>query len=332
MKNKLGIYLITYNRADNLKFTLEQIFADNSPIKDFDITILDNASTDGTDKIIEDYQQRFGNIKYIRHKINCGGNVNICKAYEMAATCGKEYAWVLCDDDVYDFSDWQKVVELIEKGTDIICVSNFMIPQNELENYAYIIPQLTFVPACIFKTKILTAETMFAMYESTYTMLAQLCPVIQTVNNNGTIKTIKNPIVNNGMHYGCGDENSSYTRDFNGNHLPDRLIKRNWILGFAEITNFLKDKELQLNCVENGIKYKRVYGKWSMFHFRLCQIYFKSPNLNYFYEVYKCLKPLRKLQFWIYLILNKLCIVRFFKMIKTMKKTFGFMKIINQAD
>ena len=55
LKDKLDIVLITYNRKNCLQKTFEQIFAENSPIKDFDITILNNASTDGTSEFIEKY-------------------------------------------------------------------------------------------------------------------------------------------------------------------------------------------------------------------------------------------------------------------------------------
>ena len=56
MKEKLDIVIITYNRKDFLKKTFEQILAENSPIKDFDITILNNASDDGTSELVEEYQ------------------------------------------------------------------------------------------------------------------------------------------------------------------------------------------------------------------------------------------------------------------------------------
>lgn len=39
IKENLQIILITYNRKNYLQRTFDQIFADNSPIKGFDITI-----------------------------------------------------------------------------------------------------------------------------------------------------------------------------------------------------------------------------------------------------------------------------------------------------
>ena len=44
ISEKLDIVLITYNRKESLKNTLEQISTENSPIKNFKITILNNNS------------------------------------------------------------------------------------------------------------------------------------------------------------------------------------------------------------------------------------------------------------------------------------------------
>ena len=127
LKDKLQIYLITYNRAKCLKYTLKQIFAPNSPIRDFNITILNNASTDKTDEVIEEYQEEFPNLVHIKHSINIGGNGNIVRAFEMAGSCGKEYAWVLCDDDVFSFKGWKELENAILEEKDIICASNYVI-------------------------------------------------------------------------------------------------------------------------------------------------------------------------------------------------------------
>ena len=178
LKEKLQIYIITYNRKEKFKRTLDFIFADSSPIKDLDITILDNASTDGTSELIEDYRQKHPNITHIKHPINIGGNPNICRAFEMGASCNKEYFWVLCDDDYFDFSNWYEVEEQIEKGTDIICLSNYVFEKPEqFDDKAYQLYQLTFVPAGIYKSSLITNNVLMTMYDSIYKMFQQICQV-----------------------------------------------------------------------------------------------------------------------------------------------------------
>ena len=62
ISNLLDIFIITYNRANKLNKTLEQVLSQNSPIKDFEITIIDNNSTDHTKEIVEIAKQ----LKQIR--------------------------------------------------------------------------------------------------------------------------------------------------------------------------------------------------------------------------------------------------------------------------
>ena len=120
MRNQsIEIILITYNRKKHLQNTFNQIFAEESPIKDFPITILDNKSTDGTSELIEEYRIKFPNIKHIINNRNIGGNANIARAFEIAS---KEYVWILCDDDEYDFTHWKDVEKAIEENYDAIVI------------------------------------------------------------------------------------------------------------------------------------------------------------------------------------------------------------------
>ena len=110
IKDKLQIVLVTYNRKDFLEKTLNQLFLETSPIKDFDITILNNDSTDGSTELINDFCTRHNNLTHIQNKINIGGNANILRAIEYAT---KKYIWILADDDTYDFSECDDVIEKI---------------------------------------------------------------------------------------------------------------------------------------------------------------------------------------------------------------------------
>ncbi len=64
IKDDLQIVLITYNRAILLTRTLETILGNDSPVRDFDITILDNNSTDETCDIVEKFARQHQNLKY----------------------------------------------------------------------------------------------------------------------------------------------------------------------------------------------------------------------------------------------------------------------------
>ena len=116
LKDKLEIILVTYNRKPYLEDTLNQLFCDESPIKDCNFTILDNCSTDGSSELIQEYSKKYNNIKHIRHNKNIGGNANITRAIEIAT---KKYFWVLCDDDKYDWTNWKEINTLTKREKEI---------------------------------------------------------------------------------------------------------------------------------------------------------------------------------------------------------------------
>lgn len=299
VKDKLQIYLITNNREVELKKTFEQIFANNSPIKDFDITIINNASTDGTDDLISKYQKDFPNLKHVRNPINIGGNANICRAYETAAICGKEYAWILCDDDLYNFDNWAEVEKNINEGKDIICVSDYGFPNKSYKtNKAYQFLQLAFVPSCIFKTSNVDARIIFNMYEAIYTMFPQLVLAADIINANKQIAVLSNPIVHNGTFFDSKIVNRSFNRGFKKEIIIERRKVRNWMLGFSNAITLLDDTEIAKDCIEFSVTCRDIYGCWQNFYNDLCYKYLNKNNFNYFYEIYKYLRFKRKFGFW----------------------------------
>jgi len=323
IKDKLKIYLITYNRKDTLIRTFEQIFANNSPIKDFDITILNNHSDDGTDDVIKVYQDKFPNIEHIKHSVNIGGNANICRAFELSASCGYEYAWILCDDDIMDFSAWDELEMCINQKKDLICVSDYSFPnEKSKKNLANQIFQLAFVPANIFKTEYITDSIVSSMYECIYTMFPQTCLSTYLINNNKDICVLKKGIVINGCCYGLDHKDSSYTRGMQLDTIIERKSITNWILGYSNIITLLMDKHLAKNCIEAAIPYKDIYGSWTKFYEDLFVRYFNFVYFNYFYEIFKTLYKKRKLEFLNFVFLE------YQKKIKSRLKILKISKII----
>lgn len=124
IENKMEIILITYNRDTYLESTLKQIL--DSPFANCKITILDNCSPDKTPEICKKYEKLFPNMKIVRHNINIGGNPNILRAVE---TSQSEYTWILGDNDDYDFSEYEDVIEAVNSDKyDIIYVCSPMFP------------------------------------------------------------------------------------------------------------------------------------------------------------------------------------------------------------
>ena len=301
-KDELQIYLITYNRRDYLVKTLEKIFSEKSPIKNFDITIINNASTDGTDDVILEYQKRFRNLQHIRNCVNVGGSGNIIKAYELATQSRKKYIWILCDDDIFNFSNWHEVEEAMDKDADIICVSDYCFPKNKKDNKAYQATQLTFIPACIFKREHITSNIISLMYEAAYTLFPQLTYVFSIINNDGFIYVLSEPIMYQGLHFNTKVADNSYIR---GNSYQFNLERKRyfrWILGYSNMLTLLNDKKLIKECMDVAIPAKDIYCKWKNFYYDMRYRYLHINTLSYFYEIYKLLKFKRKVCFWLSLL------------------------------
>ena len=106
LKDKLEIILVTYNRKSYLQKTLEYLFEENSPVKNLQITILDNKSNDGSSELIDEYAKKYSNLIHIINNRNIGGNGNITKAFTISK---KDYVWVICDDDKFDCKQFENI-------------------------------------------------------------------------------------------------------------------------------------------------------------------------------------------------------------------------------
>lgn len=300
LKDKLQIFLITYNRKKFLKRTLDDILDENSPVRNFDIVVLDNASDDGSSELIDEYCKNYSNLKHIRHKINIGGDANICRAFEMGANCGKEYFWVLCDDDKYDFSNWDEVEKEIEKGTDIICVADYVFKnQKSKSNPAFQIFQLTFVPAGIYKSNLIDNVVLINMYNAIYTMLQQSCVAIKVINENKSIKCLSSYIVNNGMFYDDKCEDIAYTRGTDEKKILKRKNDNSWILGYANVLTLLKNRKLINQCMDVATS-TVIYENFETFLQRTYQQYFVTFQFNYLQEILYSLSFIKKFYFALY--------------------------------
>ena len=76
--------------AHAIQSMLDQTFTD------FELIISDNASTDGTQEICEEFARRDSRIRYFRQEINVGAKANFNRVFEYAK--GEYFKWVAADD------------------------------------------------------------------------------------------------------------------------------------------------------------------------------------------------------------------------------------------
>ena len=103
----LTIAVPTYNRAMYLKEFLSSIFDQLVAEPRVELIISDNASTDQTSEIVEDYSGRGLQIRYLRNESNTGMDANILQCFQQARGT---YVWVFGDDDLILAGSMEKIL------------------------------------------------------------------------------------------------------------------------------------------------------------------------------------------------------------------------------
>jgi glycosyltransferase involved in cell wall biosynthesis len=91
-----------------------------------EVIVSDNASTDVTKALVEDFLQRGMKLRYVRNEVNVGGDENIRRCYAMAS--GK-YTWVFGDDDVIAPGALTTILSLLSAGEyDLVFLASYPFP------------------------------------------------------------------------------------------------------------------------------------------------------------------------------------------------------------
>ena len=116
---RLSICIATYNRAACIGETLDSIISQATD--DVEIVVVDGASTDRTEALMQDYQKRSDRIRYIRLPVKGGVDRDYNQAVEFAEG---EYCWLFTDDDLLKTGAIRQVLLDISKEPDLIVVNS----------------------------------------------------------------------------------------------------------------------------------------------------------------------------------------------------------------
>ena len=253
LKEKLQIVLITYNRCAYLERTLGQLLAENSPVRDFDIWVLDNNSTDDTAALAERLRRRHPSLSYHKNRYNLGIGGNIARALEMGR---KEYLWVLCDDDLFDFSHWSEVEHQLQQGVKCLCVSRYALADADKNKPECQLLQMTFVPATIFHKSLFNDTVMYNVMENIYTLFPHLCPLVSYLNHGGKVTVLDHPVVTRKESASARD--CSYWRGADPGQVYPRSFSMQWLVGYADVLALLKDKKLKARCLDAAASFPEI--------------------------------------------------------------------------
>ena len=255
--NQLAIGLITFNRAECVRKTLEAFFCPTSPVRRTRFYVFDNCSTDGTASVVKSYAKKNPSIVYVRNGHNIGPNANIVRAIEHISLSGAQYGWVIGDDDLYDFSHWNQVVSAFKNQEKVICCARYKIPDDKVNDVAKQLLQLNFLGGLIFSTQLIRGDVMRCVYDSIYTMFPHMIPVVHHINEGGHICVLKDAIVRNGW---CEESDVSKRNDVsyirgvtNPENYNPKIVSMRWATGWAELCNCINDDELRRQAFSAGV-------------------------------------------------------------------------------
>ena len=107
---KLSVCVSTYNRADWLQHSLRQIIRSvNLHLEGVEILVVDNASTDRTPEVMEEFIS-LPNLRYHRNDVNVGMLGNLAVTSKLA---GGDYVWILGDDDLIREGSVRMIMDII---------------------------------------------------------------------------------------------------------------------------------------------------------------------------------------------------------------------------
>jgi abequosyltransferase len=123
----LTICIATYNRADCLAVTLDNIVSHVGAFDDVEVLVVDGNSTDHTEAVVSKIQSAHRNFNYI--KLREKGGVD--KDFDIAVQYSSgRYCWLFTDDDLLKDSSISKVRRAILKGNDLIVVNSEICDYN----------------------------------------------------------------------------------------------------------------------------------------------------------------------------------------------------------
>ena len=245
----LDIYIITFNRAKALDKTFEQILAENSPINDYEIQIIDNNSSDNTSLIVQKWQKNHPNIKYTKNKYNIGGNANIMKAFYNAK---KDYVWVLADNDLYSWESWSEVEKAILNQKDAVMVSTYEVPKL---NVAQFFIQTTFLPGVIYKTSLIDNEVMGNMAYNISNMFPHLALSAKLINEKRDTYIVSKAIIDVGDNTDEKTGEYIYTRGYEQSCVHKLMKDLNWMAGYANSLYMISDKKTRNYIATHNLFY-----------------------------------------------------------------------------
>lgn len=128
---RYSIILPTYNEAKNIQHVIEEaesFFREKG--KPFEIIVVDDSSTDGTDVEVREMQERFDNIILLDHCPKEGIGKALSRGYDIARG---EWLLSMDADRAFHINEIDRLLEQAEMGYDFIVGSKYLSGANYIK-------------------------------------------------------------------------------------------------------------------------------------------------------------------------------------------------------
>lgn len=131
MNNKVSVLIGTYNRANLLSRCLDSVF--NQIHQNIEAVVINDASTDDTEKVLENYKNKYGDkLKYITNPVNKGIAFNSNLAFKNSLG---DYLALLGDDDYWiDKQKIEKQLQIFETSEEKLGIIGTWWIEKDKEN------------------------------------------------------------------------------------------------------------------------------------------------------------------------------------------------------
>ena len=115
---RLSVCIATLNRANFIGETLRGIL--DQATDEVEVVVVDGASTDGTDAVVNDLFDGRARCRYVRLAVKGGVDQDYCRAVDEASG---EFCWLMSDDDVLKPGAVSALLGLLTPGRDLVVVN-----------------------------------------------------------------------------------------------------------------------------------------------------------------------------------------------------------------
>jgi glycosyltransferase involved in cell wall biosynthesis len=111
----VSVGIPTYNRAEMLHRAVESVLAQDYP--NVEVVVSDNASTDGTCALCEEFCRRDGRVRYVRQRNNVGLVANYAEVFKLAHG---DFYMALADDDWLESNYISECIRVLLEEPDLV--------------------------------------------------------------------------------------------------------------------------------------------------------------------------------------------------------------------